>query len=152
MARDHERRKRNKMLDPSEWTIYRWRNLRNGKEYYGQDKTGLRIQAHLDCINSGCTVQCNGTSKLHKAVRSYGLDSFSIEIQEIGFSSQEEINRIEDDYIIGNDSLVPNGYNSRTNEHSQGGKGTGPKDKYEKILDYLPPELEGDLPPEFSDS
>lgn len=125
------------MLDCSEWKIYRFRNLANGMEYYGQDKSGHRIEDHLWCAEANCPdTGCRGTSKLHKALRCFGIDSFEIEIIEVGFSSKNEINQVEDSYIKSY-SLWPTGYNSRTNE-DRSGFGSCADSRYERILDYIP--------------
>lgn len=132
------------MLDSSEWTIYRWTNHSDkNKMYHGQDKSGHRIEDHIWCAEHGCPSKdewgCGASSDLHKAIRAHGLESFSVEIVETGFSTIDEINKVEDSYIQTSLASDGTGYNKRTNEHSQGGTGVIPKERYEMILDYLVP-------------
>ncbi len=122
------------MLDCSEWTIYLWTCLVDGKKYVGQDKSGHRINDHITCVLGGCK-DCS--SLLHQAMRTYGIENFEHSVLECGFSSEREIDDIEDSYMEMYNTLNPNGYNQIRNAdcHSRGDENN---EHYDRILDHMP--------------
>lgn len=88
--------------------IYVVTNLINGKRYVGQTIKGLdeRKRQHLKDAKIAYH-----NAPLYKAMRKYGTDAFSWEIQDYAFS-REELNQKEIFYIQKYDSLCHgNGYN-----------------------------------------
>ena len=123
------------MTDESDFIIYRFVNLLDGKTYVGKSTKGEdRFYAHLQCIKEGC-VGCSD-NLLHLAIRACGLENFDFEILEAGFGSEIELAEAEIRHIERENSYSPNGYNRRAGEH---GCGYQFSDRWEKILDYVPP-------------
>jgi len=120
----------------SDFLVYVWRNLINNKEYVGKDeKGGQRQKSHLCCLSRGC-MDCS--SLLHKAIRKYGLENFSYEILELGFTSRKQLLQAEKEHIMARNSLVPGGYNMLSGD----GFYEGSSEKFERILDYIPPKTD----------
>lgn len=71
------------------YSLYRIINNKAGRHYIGMTKVGLsrRFSQHKYSARSG------KKSKLYDAMRSYGIDSFSIELIEIFDTKQECCNR-----------------------------------------------------------
>lgn len=93
--------------------VYAIRNLLNGKCYIGQTKQKLtdRISKHLYAAEKG------SDQLIHKAVRKYGVDNFSMEVvMECG--SIEELNACEKAMIEHYGSMVPLGYNLKSGGHN----------------------------------
>lgn len=86
--------------------IYRITNLINDKCYIGQTNQGAykRFNQHAKT-----------DSLIGRAIRKYGIENFLIEVLEI--VPESEANDAENRYIIENNSVVPNGYN--TNEYGR---------------------------------
>lgn len=91
--------------------IYKIENLNDGKKYIGQTQTSLknRIAKHKEVV---ATSECH----IHRAIRKYGWESFSIEIVEDSIPN-ESLNDREIYWIEYYDSFE-NGYNM-----NRGGRG-----------------------------
>jgi group I intron endonuclease len=88
--------------------IYEIVNKVNGKIYIGQ--TTMSLAKRWVCHKS-CAKHRSAYSILHKAIRKYGPENFTIEIVTTA-SSKEELDRLEQTYIEGFGGIGPNGYNS----------------------------------------
>ena len=89
--------------------IYQITNTINGKIYIGQTKTSLykRFRSH----KSNYLQKRYSESYLYNAFKKYGTNAFTIhKIIEDNFT-QEELNKLEIEYIKKYNSLSPNGYN-----------------------------------------
>ena len=87
--------------------VYKITNLVNGKIYIGQTRKTAerRWTKHVNAALTG-----RSKSVLHKAIRKYGKDSFSVEVLLV-CSSETELNNSEVYFIRDTNSTVPNGYN-----------------------------------------
>ena len=94
--------------------IYCFTNLINGKKYIGSTiKTPKeRFNQHMYHVH-------NQTEKsnypLYAAIRKYGIKNFSYDILYQGECSEEEIRKIEHDFIVFYNTVSPNGYNATDN-------------------------------------
>ncbi len=88
--------------------IYCITNGVNGKRYVGQtlSKNGSRWKGHK------CAAKYGAQFPLHRAIRKYGIDKFSVEI--IHRCTQPLLNAAEQHYIATLGTLAPNGYNLTT--------------------------------------
>lgn len=86
--------------------IYKITNLVNGKVYIGQTYHTLkgRWVKHLSAATHG------GDSCVHKALRKYGVENFSME-EVVSCENRDTANFLEILFIHVFDSLVPKGYN-----------------------------------------
>ena len=87
--------------------IYKITNMINKKAYIGvttKDNPNERWMNHKSAIraNIGCPL-------LQKAVKKYGEESFKFEVLIICFD--EDVFKFENEYILKNNSMSPNGYN-----------------------------------------
>jgi group I intron endonuclease len=79
----------------------------NGKQYVGQTickNPKDRFKSHKTNATNG------GKQPLHLAIRKYGFKSFSFEVIDYA-DSQEELDLLEDYYIVVLNTLSPSGYN-----------------------------------------
>jgi hypothetical protein len=85
-------------------TIYMFLNKKNGKSYVGQTwNLARRIRDHA---------RGRGYAKLLKAaLNKYGNESFHVNILATGIESQQELDSLEQSFIIQKSSRVPHGYN-----------------------------------------
>lgn len=92
------------------YSVYKIRNLINGKSYIGKSKNvKKRFQAH----ERGAYWYRNGkVSLISKAIAKYGLDNFEFEILK-EFENPEEMNEYEMLMITEHNTVNPNGYNLR---------------------------------------
>lgn len=111
--------------------IYKITNLINGKVYIGQAKNIYKRWAeHKRARDNNCPL-------LYKAIRKYGVDNFSFEIQEV--CSQDELDQKEIYWIKYYNSCVffENGWGYNCNEGGAEGKGYIPsletREKMSKI-------------------
>lgn len=94
--------------------IYSFTNIINGKKYIGStiNSPNIRYNQHLYHVN-------NNTSKtsypLYAAIRKYGIENFLFEVLYSGNCSQEELLKLEHDYIIQYNTVSPFGYNQTDN-------------------------------------
>lgn len=88
--------------------IYKFENLINHKCYIGQTSNlEDRYKKHMYNIND-----LSHQEILYKAFRKYGVENFSYEILEkFDIYSLEQLNKLEQEYIIKYNALIPNGYN-----------------------------------------
>ena len=88
--------------------IYKYTNLINGKGYIGQSSNiEKRDKDHRSRAFCESSIEYN--SYIHKAFRKYGLNNFSFEILQI--CKLDELNELEEYFIMKYNSLSPNGYN-----------------------------------------
>lgn len=90
--------------------VYEIVNKVNGKVYIGQTTKSVarRWQKHrYDALNrkSGMAI--------HRAMKKHGLENFTIEVM-CEASSKEELDRLEQTYISGFNTLSPHGYNLKS--------------------------------------
>lgn len=92
-------------------TIYCFTNIINNKRYIGSTivKPNIRYNQHLYNAFHENVHQYN--YPLYQAIRKYGIDNFIFSILEQKDCSEEEIRKIEQEYIIKLNTLTPNGYN-----------------------------------------
>jgi len=91
----------------AQWTVYRIRNVKNGKVYVGQTKfsPSRRFTKHVNAAREG------SSDALHKAIRKHGADAFLMETISIE-SSLEVANSREIEEIAKHRSCDRNrGYN-----------------------------------------
>ena len=86
--------------------IYCITNLANGKRYVGQtiNYYKQRWSKHISLMEKK-----NGCPALKSAMLKYGMDRFKFEVIIICFD--EDLDRIETEYIAKYGTMVPNGYN-----------------------------------------
>ena len=81
--------------------IYKITNLINNKSYIGQTSNfNNRMICH----------KCRNVLLIDKAIQKYGADNFKYEIL-LSDIPVEEIDKIEQEYILKYNTLTPNGYN-----------------------------------------
>lgn len=105
--------------------IYMYTNLKNGKQYIGQtNNLERRKKQHLqDSIHTHAGHEISHDLPFHAAIRKYGIDNFKLEILEIiDTENWDDVNKLEGDYIVKYNSLVPNGYNLQAKGFSNLGK------------------------------
>lgn len=95
----------------SEYVVYKFTNMINGKSYIGKSKRiKRRFQEHV----KGSVWRITGKkSYISKAIGKYGIENFSFEILE-ECNSPEEMNEKEYKFIIKYNTVCPNGYNLRS--------------------------------------
>ena len=90
--------------------IYKFTNKINNKVYIGSTIQPIqkRYKQHLYNVN-------HKTDKydypLYAAIRKYGIENFNFEIIENRLCIEEEIRKIQHDYILKYNCIAPNGYN-----------------------------------------
>jgi group I intron endonuclease len=87
--------------------VYKITNEVNGKSYIGRTARSLKARFLEHCSASS---QC---LLLHRAIVKYGRDNFSI-IALGEARDSDELNRLEQSFIIEYGTLAPNGYNLTT--------------------------------------
>lgn len=92
-------------------SIYCFTNLINNKKYIGStiQEPKVRYNQHIYNMTHETAHQYN--YPLYQAIRKYGLENFTFEIIFEKECSEEEIRKIEKEYIIKYNSLSPDGYN-----------------------------------------
>ena len=92
-------------------TIYCFTNLINNKKYIGStiSDPNRRYNQHIYNATHENTHQYN--YPLYQAIRKYGLENFTFDILLQKDCTEEEIRKIEHDYIIKYNTISPNGYN-----------------------------------------
>jgi group I intron endonuclease len=90
--------------------IYKITNLITGKIYIGQTKHSVekRWKGHKKTYRS-----YKSNQYIHKSMRKYGIENFIIEQIDIAHT-KEELNMKEEQYILSENCLTPNGYNLKT--------------------------------------
>lgn len=101
----------NKIIEYKSGGIYKFTNKINGMSYIGQSlNPNGRIRGHIRDALKG-----SEKSLLYKAIRTYGIDNFEVDIIEMietnKFDYQRIINEKEKYYINLYNSITPNGYN-----------------------------------------
>lgn len=87
-------------------TIYYFRNVLNNKGYVGQSKEiDRRLKTHK--------AQKSNTL-LSTAIGKYGIENFEVRILADHITTQEQLDNLEEMYILEYKTLVPDGYNIRT--------------------------------------
>ena len=96
-------------------TIYCFTNTINNKQYIGSTiiEPNKRYAQHMYNVTHENAHQYN--YPLYQAIRKYGIDKFKFEILLQVDCSEEEIRKIEHEYIIQMKTLTPNGYNQTEN-------------------------------------
>lgn len=91
--------------------IYCFTNLINQKKYIGStiNKPNIRYNQHL--YNAFHQDSNKYQYPLYQAIRKYGIENFSYEILAEVNCSEEEIRKLEKQYIHQYDTISPNGYN-----------------------------------------
>lgn len=87
--------------------IYRITNIENKKVYIGQTTKNDPIErwkGHISAVKYG-----NGCPVLSNAIKHYGVDKFKFEVLIISFD--ENLDKLEIEYIKKYNCIVPNGYN-----------------------------------------
>lgn len=92
-------------------TVYCFENLINGKKYIGSTIIDPKIRYRQHIYNSTHENDRHYKYPLYCAFRKYGIDNFSFTVLESLDCTEEEIRKIEHDYIVKYDTVVPNGYN-----------------------------------------
>jgi len=89
--------------------IYLITNKLNGKQYVGQTTKDIekRMQGHRAKVVSN-----RSSTKLHNAMRKYGVENFSVEVIDSTATTQIELDFLEDFYIKKFDS-INKGYNMK---------------------------------------
>lgn len=97
--------------------IYCFTNLVNNKKYIGStiNEPIIRYNQHIYCATH---FGRKYNYPLYNAIRKYGINNFQFEVIYQAECSEEEIRKIEHEYIIKFNCLSPNGYNQTTDtEH-----------------------------------
>jgi len=102
--------------------IYKIENKQNGMVYIGQTIRSLSERIGEHWRHRAC-------SRLHYALRKYGIDSFSIEEIDCA-DSQDKLNELESFWVEYFDCVSPNGYNLMS---GGGAKGAPSKETIEKM-------------------
>ena len=98
--------------------LYILTNTVNGMQYVGKDSNlPRRPKVHF----SGNAPQCR---HIHRAIKKYGADAFSVEIIQYPGISQEALNAVERWWIRRLQTLPPSGYNL-----TEGGEGVIPSEE-----------------------
>jgi group I intron endonuclease len=109
-------------------SIYRIKNLLNGKEYYGQTlcKPELRWYFHIYAAHRGAP------GALQRAIKKYGTENFSAEV--VLTCTEPLLNTAERWFIEENNSLAPSGYNLTTGGDSGGSQSKLTRRRHRKSM------------------
>ena len=123
--------------------IYILTNRVNRKQYVGRDRClPKRSKIHL----SGKAPMCR---HVHKAIKKYGYDAFSVEIIEYPGISHEALNSVERWKISQLQTLTPCGYNlmdgGESGKHSEETRQKISEFNYKRVLDGTNPFLGGEV-------
>lgn len=112
--------------------VYKITNLINQKQYIGSSvRVEKRWQQHKnDAFNSK---DKKYNYPLYQAFRKYGIQNFTFEIIKDNFNTIEEMQQYEQDMIIKNHTLTPNGYNQTIQTNSNNIASENLKKHLEKI-------------------
>lgn len=89
--------------------IYKFTHIDSGRSYIGQTIQDPN-QRRLEHING--SKYSTRTYHFHNAIKKYGIDSFIFEVIDSSASSLEELNILEEKYVMEYDSII-NGFNIR---------------------------------------
>lgn len=92
-------------------TVYCFINLINQKKYVGSTTIDSKRRCYQHIYNSTHKNVHQYNYPLYQAMRKYGIQNFKFEILEQRECNEEEIRKLEKEYIIKLNSLSPNGYN-----------------------------------------
>lgn len=96
-------------------SIYCFTNLINGKRYIGQTHHKVERRAREHKRSAYTTSDSSYNQIFHRAIRKYGWSNFLLTTVMTDISNQEELDYLEDYYIIYYKSLTTqHGYNART--------------------------------------
>ena len=87
------------------YVIYKITNIIENKSYIGQTTRDINKRFEEHCNTPGKT--------LYDVIKKYGKENFTIEIIDNTASNYEELDLLEDKYILEFNTLIPNGYNSK---------------------------------------
>jgi group I intron endonuclease len=87
--------------------IYKIQNILNLKCYIGQ--TTQILKNRISCHIRGC-----GCIAIDGSIKKYGIENFDISVIDDTATTIEELNTLEEKYILEYNSLSPNGYNLTT--------------------------------------
>lgn len=97
--------------------VYKITNLINQKQYIGSSvRVEKRWQQHKNDAFNSKNKKYN--YPLYQAFRKYGIQNFTFEIIKDNFNTIEEMQQYEQDMIIKNHTLTPNGYNQTIQTNS----------------------------------
>ena len=97
--------------------VYKITNLINQKQYIGSSvRVEKRWQQHKNDAFNSKNKKYN--YPLYQAFRKYGIQNFAFEIIKDNFNTIEEMQQYEQDMIIKNHTLTPNGYNQTIQTNS----------------------------------
>ena len=96
-------------------SIYCFINKINGKKYIGSTTIDPQKRYNQHIYNSKHEESSKYNYPLYCAFRKYGINNFEYKILEQKECSEEEIRKIEYDYIKKYDCISPNGYNQTEN-------------------------------------
>lgn len=91
--------------------VYCFTNLINNKKYIGStiNNPNIRYRQHIYCATHKNNSKYN--YPLYLAIRKYGIENFQFDIIYKSNCSEEKLRKIEHEYLIKYNTLVPNGYN-----------------------------------------
>lgn len=95
--------------------IYKITNLITGKVYIGQTKRTIECRWHEHVSDAKYKI----LSYIHRSINKYGPENFKIE-QIDSANTRAELNRKENDWIIKEDCISPNGYNLKSGGRCSG--------------------------------
>ena len=94
--------------------IYCFTNKINNKKYIGSTIKSPNIRKNQHLYNARHESE-KSDYPLYQAIRKYGEESFNFEILFSGECSENELRKIEKNFILQYNSLSPNGYNQTLN-------------------------------------
>ena len=95
--------------------IYCFTNLINNKKYIGSTINQPNIRYNQHIYNAYHDNSSKYNYPLYQAIRKYGIENFSYEILEEIDCTEEEIRKIEHQYIVAMNTVSPYGYNQTDN-------------------------------------
>ena len=94
--------------------VYCFTNKVNNKKYIGSTIKEPHIRKNQHLYNARHENE-KSNYPLYRAIKKYGEDNFNFEILFSGECSENEIRKIEQNFILQYNSLSPNGYNQTLN-------------------------------------